>query len=137
MKFPPITTTTMSTMLDLSLAQPNNTSTNPILKTETADPRSRTLFIPPLNTSYSTNLWTPELHNLHDRWYVLFTADSNDDQAPPAADMYCDYACPALHHRMYVQKFGWNADGSPSFPRPGYGPFEVPSGQNASMRTIV
>lgn len=28
-----------------------------------------------------------------------------------------------------TQKFTWNADGSPNFPRPGYGPYEVPSGQ--------
>jgi GH43 family beta-xylosidase len=28
-----------------------------------------------------------------------------------------------------AQKFGWNEDGSPSFPKPGYGPYLVPSGQ--------
>ena len=28
-----------------------------------------------------------------------------------------------------AQKFGWNEDGSPSFGRPGYGPFAVPSGE--------
>jgi GH43 family beta-xylosidase len=28
-----------------------------------------------------------------------------------------------------AQRFEWNADGSPRFPRPGYGPYEVPSGQ--------
>ncbi|KAI9727302.1 MAG: hypothetical protein M1828_006921 [Chrysothrix sp. TS-e1954] len=28
-----------------------------------------------------------------------------------------------------TQKFTWNADGSPNFPRPSYGPFQVPSGQ--------
>lgn len=28
-----------------------------------------------------------------------------------------------------TQQFTWNADGSPKFPRPGYGPYEVPSGQ--------
>lgn len=33
-----------------------------------------------------------------------------------------------------AQKFTWNEDGSPNFPRPGYGPYEVPSGQNASMK---
>jgi GH43 family beta-xylosidase len=33
-----------------------------------------------------------------------------------------------------TQKFTWNEDGSPNFPKPGYGPYEVPSGQNASMR---
>ncbi|KAF2154936.1 glycoside hydrolase family 43 protein [Myriangium duriaei CBS 260.36] len=29
-----------------------------------------------------------------------------------------------------AQKFGWNSDGSPSFPRPGYGPYPVPAGQS-------
>lgn len=33
-----------------------------------------------------------------------------------------------------AQKFTWNEDGSPNFPRPGYGPYDVPSGQNASMK---
>lgn len=27
-----------------------------------------------------------------------------------------------------TQEFTWNADGSPKFPRPGYGPYTVPSG---------
>jgi GH43 family beta-xylosidase len=30
-----------------------------------------------------------------------------------------------------TQKFTWNEDGSPKFPRPGYGPYEVPSGQRS------
>ena len=29
-----------------------------------------------------------------------------------------------------TQRFGWNDDGSPRFPRPGYGPYDVPSGQS-------
>lgn len=34
-----------------------------------------------------------------------------------------------------AQKFEWSeVDGAPVFPRPGYGPYDVPSGQNASMR---
>lgn len=33
-----------------------------------------------------------------------------------------------------TQKFAWNDDGTPNFPRPGYGPYEVPSGQNSSMK---
>lgn len=28
-----------------------------------------------------------------------------------------------------TQKFTWNSDGTPNFPRPGYGPYPVPSGQ--------
>ncbi|MCJ1308218.1 hypothetical protein MMC25_001871 [Agyrium rufum] len=30
-----------------------------------------------------------------------------------------------------TQQFTWNEDGTPNFPRPGYGPYEVPSGQTA------
>jgi len=29
-----------------------------------------------------------------------------------------------------TQKFGWNSDGTPAFPRPGYGPYQIPSGQS-------
>ena len=28
-----------------------------------------------------------------------------------------------------TQEFTWNADGSPKFPRPGYGPYAIPSGE--------
>jgi GH43 family beta-xylosidase len=35
-----------------------------------------------------------------------------------------------------AQQFSWNADGTPKFPRPGYGPYDVPSGQNASMAML-
>jgi hypothetical protein len=28
-----------------------------------------------------------------------------------------------------AQRFGWGEDGRPRFPRPGYGPFAVPSGE--------
>lgn len=33
-----------------------------------------------------------------------------------------------------AQKFTWNSDGTPNFPRPGYGPYAAPSGQNVSMK---
>jgi GH43 family beta-xylosidase len=36
-----------------------------------------------------------------------------------------------------TQKFEWNSDGTPKFPKPGYGPYPVPSGQNASMMMII
>ncbi|KAK1079670.1 hypothetical protein LTR33_006193 [Friedmanniomyces endolithicus] len=36
-----------------------------------------------------------------------------------------------------TQKFTWNADGTPNFPRPGYGPYAVPSGQNSSMSMMT
>lgn len=46
--------------------------------------------------------WAPELHHINDRWYIIFTADPNNDAPPPETDMYCDYSCPAVYHRMYV-----------------------------------
>ena len=36
-----------------------------------------------------------------------------------------------------AQKFTWNDDGTPKFPRPGYGPYAVPSGQNETMSMYV
>lgn len=57
------------------------------------------LFKPPMGVNYSFDLWAPELHNIDDKWYVIFTADSDADSPPPETDMYCDYACPAVNHR--------------------------------------
>jgi GH43 family beta-xylosidase len=62
----------------------------------------RLLFGPPLGMNYSTDLWAPEIHNIDNTWYVIFTADPHADSPPPEVDMYCDYACPAVNHRMYV-----------------------------------
>ncbi|KAF2102324.1 alpha-arabinofuranosidase II [Rhizodiscina lignyota] len=62
----------------------------------------KTIFQPSPGMNYSTDLWAPELHHLNGKWYVIFTADPNSDSPPPEVDMYCDYTCPAVHHRMYV-----------------------------------
>ncbi|GAB1725175.1 hypothetical protein NU195Hw_g6895t1 [Hortaea werneckii] len=59
-------------------------------------------FDPPPGQNYSTDLWAPELHNIADRWYIIFTADPNYDSPPPILDMLCTFACPAVNHRMYV-----------------------------------
>jgi GH43 family beta-xylosidase len=59
-------------------------------------------FAPPPGLNYSTDLWAPELHLIDDRWYIIFTADPNYDTPPPETDMWCDFNCPAVHHRMYV-----------------------------------
>ncbi|KAF2720116.1 glycoside hydrolase family 43 protein [Polychaeton citri CBS 116435] len=61
-------------------------------------------FQPPEGQDYSTDLWAPELHYFedYDKWYIIFTADPNFDQPPPETDMYCEYNCPAVYHRMYV-----------------------------------
>ncbi|KIW29877.1 uncharacterized protein PV07_05663 [Cladophialophora immunda] len=59
-------------------------------------------FSPPANTSYSYDLWAPELHMLDGRWYIIFTADVDADTPSPEQDMYCDFSCPAVNHRMFV-----------------------------------
>lgn len=45
-----------------------------------------TVWTPPPGTSYSSNLWAPELHHLNGKWYVYFAADDTRD----------------INHRMYV-----------------------------------
>ncbi|KAG9657846.1 Arabinanase/levansucrase/invertase, partial [Aureobasidium melanogenum] len=59
-------------------------------------------FNPPPGMNYSTDLWAPELHQIDNSWYVIFTADPNYDTPSPEVDMWCDFNCPAVHHRMYV-----------------------------------
>jgi GH43 family beta-xylosidase len=60
------------------------------------------LFDPPPGFNYSTDIWAPELHSLNGNWYVIFTADPRSDSPPPEVDMWCDFNCPAVHHRMFV-----------------------------------
>ncbi|KAE9979418.1 hypothetical protein BLS_009839 [Venturia inaequalis] len=36
-----------------------------------------------------------------------------------------------------AQKFGWNNNGSPKFPRPGYGPYTVPSGHISFVALLI
>lgn len=59
-------------------------------------------FSPPENTSYSYDLWAPELHFLNGLWYIIFTADVDADMPSPEQDMLCDFNCPAVNHRMFV-----------------------------------
>ncbi|KAK4981823.1 hypothetical protein LTR66_009683 [Elasticomyces elasticus] len=66
------------------------------------------VFNPPLGQNYSTDLWAPELHHFGDKWYFIFTADPNGDSPPPEVDMYCEFNCPAVHHRMYVLESSGN-----------------------------
>lgn len=60
------------------------------------------VFKPPVNTTYSYDLWAPELHQINDQWYIIFTADVDADSPRPEEDMLCDYTCPAVNHRMFV-----------------------------------
>lgn len=41
---------------------------------------------PPPNTPYSHEIWAPELHLIHGKWYIYFAADDGNND----------------HHRMYV-----------------------------------
>ena len=59
-------------------------------------------FSPSANTSYSYDLWAPELHTFNGLWYIIFTADVDPDTPSPEVDMLCDFTCPAVHHRMFV-----------------------------------
>ncbi|GAB7347489.1 hypothetical protein MBLNU459_g4396t1 [Dothideomycetes sp. NU459] len=59
-------------------------------------------FNPPPGMNYSTDLWAPELHQINSSWYIIFTADPNSDSPPPETDMFCEFTCPAVNHRMYV-----------------------------------
>ncbi|KAJ4341152.1 hypothetical protein N0V87_001890 [Didymella glomerata] len=63
---------------------------------------SKLLFQPSPGMNYSTDLWAPELHSINGNWYVIFTADPNFDSPPPETEMWCEYNCPAVNHRMYV-----------------------------------
>ncbi len=63
---------------------------------------SKLLFKPPKGMNYSTDMWAPEIHNIDNKWYVIFTADPAGDSPPPATDMFCEFGCPAVNHRMFV-----------------------------------
>eukprot|EP00826_Nyctotherus_ovalis_P060405 TRINITY_DN8471_c0_g1_i3.p1 TRINITY_DN8471_c0_g1~~TRINITY_DN8471_c0_g1_i3.p1 ORF type:complete len:328 (+),score=44.32 TRINITY_DN8471_c0_g1_i3:36-1019(+) len=46
----------------------------------------KVVFIPPANTSYSKEIWAPELHHIRGKWYIYFAADDGRNE----------------NHRMYV-----------------------------------
>ncbi|KAK4498154.1 hypothetical protein PRZ48_010810 [Zasmidium cellare] len=70
--------------------------------TDWSSAEMKAAFLPPENQPYSTDLWAPELHNIDDKWYIIFTADPNSDTPPREIDMLCTFDCPAVNHRMYV-----------------------------------
>jgi len=45
-----------------------------------------TVWTPPVATSYSRDIWAPELHYLQNKWYIYFAADDGDNK----------------NHRLYV-----------------------------------
>ncbi|KAF2753756.1 alpha-N-arab-like proteininofuranosidase [Pseudovirgaria hyperparasitica] len=75
---------------------------------------NKTIFTPEEGQNYSKSLWAPELHQLDDKWYVIFTADPRGDNPPPEIEMYCYWNCPAVLHRMFVLESSgsdaWNSD---------------------------
>src|SRR5688572_5108861 len=46
----------------------------------------KTIWIPPVGTSYSKEIWAPEIHFIHGKWYVYFAADDGKND----------------NHRLYV-----------------------------------
>jgi len=70
--------------------------------TDWASAESKTIFQPEPNMPYSTDLWAPEIHNIDGSWWVIFTADPNYDSPPPEVEMWCEYNCPAVNHRMFT-----------------------------------
>jgi GH43 family beta-xylosidase len=70
--------------------------------TDWAGAESKTIFKPEPNKPYSTDLWAPEIHQVDGAWWVIFTADPNYDSPPPEVEMWCEYNCPAVNHRMFV-----------------------------------
>ncbi len=45
-----------------------------------ATAQRKTIWIPPPNTTYSKQLWAPEIHFLEGKWYVYFAADDGDNR---------------------------------------------------------
>ncbi|MFI5157368.1 MAG: family 43 glycosylhydrolase [Sphingobacteriales bacterium] len=54
--------------------------------TDLAHAERKVIWVPPAGTSYSKELWAPELHYLQHKWYMYFAADDGDNN----------------HHRLYV-----------------------------------
>lgn len=48
--------------------------------------QNKTIWMPPVNTMYSKELWAPELHFFNNKWYMYFAADDGSND----------------HHRLYV-----------------------------------
>lgn len=47
---------------------------------------SQTVWKSPANTNYSKQVWAPEIHRIHETWYIYFAADDGDNK----------------NHRMFV-----------------------------------
>lgn len=58
--------------------------------TDLKDAQKKVVWTPPPAGPYSKEIWAPELHYLHGKWYIYFAADAGDNQ----------------DHRMYVIENG-------------------------------
>jgi GH43 family beta-xylosidase len=67
---------------------------------DVADVEPYYVWVPPSGTSYSSQIWAPELHYLDGRWYIYFTASDGS----------------YYNHRMYVLEGGTDADNPLSAP---------------------
>lgn len=45
-----------------------------------AKAEKKVVFIPPVNTAYSNEVWAPEIHFLQGKWYIYFAADSGKNK---------------------------------------------------------
>jgi len=54
--------------------------------TDLSHAERKVIWVPPVGTAYSKELWAPELHYLQHKWYMYFAADDGDNN----------------HHRLYV-----------------------------------
>lgn len=82
--------------------RPSTTSTADFVSRNWDNAETKLVFNPPMGFNYSTDLWAPELHQIDQKWYVIFTGDPNRDSPIPEVDMLCDFNCPAVRHRMFV-----------------------------------
>lgn len=61
-------------------------------------------FKAPEDTNYTYSNWAPELHyfDTYQKWFIIFTANRDNESPAPQVDMLCDFNCPAFYHRMFV-----------------------------------
>ena len=57
---------------------------------ELKNAEQKTIFTPPQGTDYSKEIWAPEIHFIHGKWYAYFAADNGNNN----------------NHRMYVLENG-------------------------------
>ncbi|KAI5865779.1 glycoside hydrolase family 43 protein [Durotheca rogersii] len=108
-----------------------NKTTDETYLLEPHNAESRVVFNPDPNSGmpWSTNLWAPEVYNIANNWYIIFTAAPDDDEPPPLLDALCEDNCPAINHRMFVLAGDgpdpWTADFSKRSMLDTYGQFAV------------